>query len=122
MEVNIHQAKTNLSRLILRAEAGEEVVIARAGKPAVRLVPVQAPAARKFKFGALKGRLVVPGNFLDPAPELESLFYDGSIFPDSAEPEIAAARRKPPSRGKPASGMKGAAKAAAPQPRARSAR
>jgi prevent-host-death family protein len=80
MEVNIHHAKTNLSRLILRAEAGEEVIIARAGKPAVKLVPVQAVAPRKFKFGALRGLFTVPDNFLDPDPELESLFYDGQIL------------------------------------------
>ena len=46
MEVNIHHAKTNLSRLILRVEAGEEVLIARNGKPVARLVPV-ASATRK---------------------------------------------------------------------------
>ena len=81
MEVNIHHAKTNLSRLIIQAEAGEEVIIARAGKPAVKLVPVLAAAPRKFKAGALKGRLFVPENFLDRDPELESLSYDGPIFP-----------------------------------------
>jgi prevent-host-death family protein len=101
MEVNIHHAKTNLSRLILQAEAGEEVIIARAGKPAVKLVPVLAALPRKFKAGALKGRLFIPDNFLDPDPELESLFYDGSIFPgeSSAETEVVV-RRKTPSRKK----------------------
>jgi prevent-host-death family protein len=83
MEVNIHHAKTNLSRLILQAEAGEEVIIARAGKPAVRLVPVKAAKPRKFKAGALKGRLFVPDNFLDRDPELEAWFNDGPAFPES---------------------------------------
>ncbi len=56
MRVNIHEAKTHLSRLIERAEAGEEVVIARAGKPAVRLVPyVEEP--KKRVLGAWKGRI-----------------------------------------------------------------
>jgi len=84
MEVNVHHAKTNLSRLILRAEAGEEVIIARAGKPVVRLVPV-APKARKlFKPGALKGRLTVPPDFLEPDAELERAFYESAPMPGGA--------------------------------------
>jgi prevent-host-death family protein len=80
MEVNVHEAKTNLSRLIVRAEAGEEVIIGRAGRPAVRLVPVN-PARRKlFKPGALKGRLTVPDDFLAPDAEIEKLF-GGPLFP-----------------------------------------
>ena len=74
MEFNIHEAKTNLSQLIGRAEAGEEVIIARAGKPAVRLVPIEATAPPIFHPGALKGRLIVPNNFLDPDPAMEDLF------------------------------------------------
>jgi prevent-host-death family protein len=79
MEVNIHHAKTNLSRLILRAEAGEEVIIARAGKPAVKLVRVEAPFRKHYKPGALRGRLQVPADFLDPDPALEGLFYEESL-------------------------------------------
>lgn len=63
MQVNVHTAKTTLSDLILRAEAGEEVIIARRGKPAVRLVPVQAGQARAFgRFAglALAGDPVAP--------------------------------------------------------------
>jgi prevent-host-death family protein len=97
MEVNIHRAKTNLSRLILQAEAGEEVIIARAGKPAVKLVPVVATMPRKFKPGALQGRLFVPDNFLDHDPELESLFYDGPISPGegSAQADVVLAHKTP---------------------------
>lgn len=99
MEINIHYAKTNLSRLILQAEAGEEVIIARAGKPVVKLVPVLATMPRKFKPGALKGRLVVPDNFLDPDLDLESLFYDGPIFPDEIAAQAGVAvEHKSPSR------------------------
>jgi prevent-host-death family protein len=83
MEVNVHQAKTNLSKLILRAEAGEEVIIARAGKAVVRLVPVRAAGRKVYKAGALKGRLQVPSDFLSPdsAPdkELEESFYDSPV-------------------------------------------
>ena len=94
MEVNIHHAKTNLSRLIVQAEAGDEVIIARAGKPVVKLVPVTAPTPRKFKAGALKGRLFVPDNFLDPDPELEALFNDDPIFPGEIPAKMATAARK----------------------------
>ncbi|MGA7858632.1 MAG: type II toxin-antitoxin system prevent-host-death family antitoxin [Terracidiphilus sp.] len=86
MKVNVHQAKTNLSKLILRAEAGEEVVIARDGKPVVRLVPLDAPASKLFKPGALKGRLLVPADFLLPNSdvdrEIERAFYRHSAIPE----------------------------------------
>lgn len=63
MQVNIHTAKTTLSDLILRAEAGEDVVIARRGKPAVRLVPVVDGRRRRFgRFKSLEavGDVVAP--------------------------------------------------------------
>jgi prevent-host-death family protein len=66
MEVNIHHAKTNLSQLILKAESGEEVIIARAGKPVVRLIPIQPLALKKRKAGALKGILKISPDFFDP--------------------------------------------------------
>jgi len=94
VEVNIHHAKTNLSRLIVQAEAGEEVIIARAGKPAVRLVPVHPPVRALLKPGALKGRLQVPAGFLERdeamEKELEELFYTSPLSSDEqglAEPE-----------------------------------
>ncbi len=86
MEVNVHEAKSNLSKLIVRAEAGEEVIIARAGKPAVRLVPVRAVRRKLLKPGALKGRLIVPDDFLEPDTETEELFYGSPLVSDSAVP------------------------------------
>jgi prevent-host-death family protein len=74
MEVNIHEAKTHLSRLLERVAMGEEVIIAKAGTPVAKLVPVQSPK-RKFKFGSAKGEFVVPDDFNDPDPEIEDLFY-----------------------------------------------
>jgi prevent-host-death family protein len=100
VEVNIHHAKTNLSRLILQAESGEEVIIARAGKPAVRLVPVETPKKKRFKPGALKGRLFVPDNFLDPDLELEALFNDGPVFPGENPPSAIRIRSKVPQASK----------------------
>jgi prevent-host-death family protein len=90
MEVNIHHAKTNLSRLILRAEAGEEVVIARAGKPAVKLVPVNNAKPKKYKAGALRG--LFPGKFDDPDPEIESMFYESQILTGVPDEELLTPR------------------------------
>lgn len=68
--VPIHKAKTDLSRLVARARAGEEVVLAHGKRPVVRLVPVeQAPPRRRF--GALRGKLVVDDAFFEPLPERE---------------------------------------------------
>jgi prevent-host-death family protein len=55
VEVNIHEAKSSLSKLIERARAGDEVIIAKAGTPMVRLVPVDRPAKRVF--GSAKGQI-----------------------------------------------------------------
>lgn len=71
MEVNIHHAKTNLSQLILKAESGEDVVIARAGKPVVRLVPIESPEQRKRKPGALKGILKIAPDAFSPEVDEE---------------------------------------------------
>ena len=64
---SVHEAKTHLSRLIERAEAGEEVVIARGKTPVVRLVPVAAPRVDR-RFGAMKGKAKVAEAFFDPLP------------------------------------------------------
>lgn len=62
--VNIHEAKTHLSRLIEKVEAGEAVTIARAGKPVVKLVPVDtSPARKKRRLGFLAGQFTVPEDF-----------------------------------------------------------
>lgn len=67
--VNVREARTHLSRLLRQVEAGDEVVIARNGTPAARLVPVKKRGNRQF--GALKGRLVVPDSFFEPLPDTE---------------------------------------------------
>jgi prevent-host-death family protein len=66
MQVNVHEAKTQLSKLIEAALRGEEVTIARDSKPVVRLVPVPQTKP-KFKFGILKG--LNPPDFLKPMSE-----------------------------------------------------
>ena len=67
-QVNIHEAKTNLSQLVEAALAGEEVVIARAGKPAVQLVPYRQPG-RKRRLGAMRGKIRIADDFDAPLPD-----------------------------------------------------
>lgn len=68
--VNIHEAKTQLSRLVADVEAGEEVVLARAGRPVARLVRLGgAPAKRRF--GAMKGRAAAGDAFFEDLPDDE---------------------------------------------------
>jgi prevent-host-death family protein len=76
-KVNIHEAKTHLSRLVEEAAKGEPFVIAKAGKPMVKVVPLDAPAKRKVRrLGFLKGQLKVPDDFdTTMQEEIEELFY-----------------------------------------------
>ena len=72
--VSIHAAKTHLSRLIARAEAGEEIVIARGKKPVVKLVPI-APKPKRVP-GQWKGKFTIPPEFYEPMSEAElALWY-----------------------------------------------
>jgi prevent-host-death family protein len=64
--VNVQDAKTHLSRLLERVEAGEEIVLARAGSPVARLVPLQQAPRR---LGSLKGRVRIGADFDDPLPD-----------------------------------------------------
>jgi prevent-host-death family protein len=73
--VNIHEAKTNLSRLLAQVAAGEEVIIAKAGKPIAKLVPV-GPAKPQRRLGGLEGQFKVPDDFDTMfAKEIEEMFY-----------------------------------------------
>lgn len=94
MIVNVHAAKTGLSKLIERAENGEEIIIARAGKPAVRLTPVASSATgveeRSTPFesrslpswvGSMKGEIWIAPDAFEPDEELIRLMEDGPIFP-----------------------------------------
>ena len=65
--LNIHAAKTHLSRLLEEVGEGEEIVIAKAGRPVARLVPIEKAAKRKL--GILEGRLTIPDSFDDPLPD-----------------------------------------------------
>ena len=73
MRVNIHEAKTHLSRLVDRAAAGEEVITARAGKPLAGLVAYQ-PAVERRALGAWSGRAWIAPDFNDVNEEIARLF------------------------------------------------
>ena len=64
-QVNIHEAKTHLSRIIA---AGEEVVIARYGEPVARLIPIRQPVSKRVP-GSARGKFQVSPEFFDPLPE-----------------------------------------------------
>ncbi len=74
--VNVHAAKTHLSRLLERVEAGAEVVIARAGKPVARLVPMADPPRPK-RLGVLKGRIRIGADFDAPLPDEVLALFEG---------------------------------------------
>ncbi len=101
MEVNVHHAKTNLSKLLFRVEAGQEIVIARNGKPVARLVPVEMPRRKVYKPGALKGRIEIPPDFLEPDTEadqaIENLFNLGPVISRKSprpRPRTASKKKK----------------------------
>ena len=82
-QVNLYEAKTQLSALVDRAAAGEEIIIAKNGKARAKLTMVDAPAKRKppvYGFWEHYG-WKLPDSFDDPNPEIEALFYDGPVFP-----------------------------------------
>lgn len=87
MDVSVYAAKTHLSRLIDRANAGEEVVITRHGRPVARLVPAAAPPAVERKLGTLRGQVRMTDDFDDPLPEdLLDLFEGRTKEPGTEGP------------------------------------
>jgi prevent-host-death family protein len=75
--VNIHEAKTHLSRLVDEVYSGEEIIIAKAGKPLAKLVALTA-TAKKRKLGILKGKLRAPEDFDAPLPEEVLTSFEGN--------------------------------------------
>ena len=74
--VNIHQAKTNFSKLVNAAMRGEEITIAKAGKPVCRLVPIVTLKSKR-KPGALKGKIKIADDFDAPLPDDMLQLFDG---------------------------------------------
>lgn len=71
--VNVHEAKSHLSKLLARVEQGEEIIIARSGEPIARLSRVRKPRLRDFA-GCMKGEIWLADDWDDPDPEIERLF------------------------------------------------
>ncbi len=89
MEVNIHEAKTHLSRLLQKVAAGEEVTIARAGVPVARLVAVQPKPKKIRPLGMDRGRIWIADDFDAPLPDgLLKAFYGGTM------PQLEKAQRQ----------------------------
>jgi prevent-host-death family protein len=74
--INVHAAKTHLSQLLARVEAGEELVLARAGHPIAKLVPFQVTRAPR-KFGGWRGRVWMADDFDAPLPDEIQKFFRG---------------------------------------------
>ncbi len=76
MQYTVHQAKTQLSKLIAAALEGEEVVIARGSQPVVKLTPL-TPEPKKRTFGAFKGQFELTDAFFEPLPDDEAAVWAG---------------------------------------------
>jgi prevent-host-death family protein len=89
MEVNIHVAKTHLSRLLQRVAAGEEITIARSGVPVARLVPIEPAKSNVRPLGFDRGRIWIADDFDAPLPDdLLEAFYGGEL------PKLEKPRRR----------------------------
>jgi prevent-host-death family protein len=78
MQVNIYDAKTRLSELVDAAHRGEEIVIAKAGTPMAKLVPLSHGPKRKIKFGLMKGQIEIAEDFDAPLPDEILAAFEGS--------------------------------------------
>lgn len=95
--IDIHAAKTQLSRLVEQAAAGEEIIIAKAGKPICRLVPLQTESKALRTLGLGAGEWLVPADFDEPLPgDVIDDYYKTPIFPSlhGAEPVADEALNK----------------------------
>ena len=79
IQINIHEAKTNLSRLIKRVMNGEEVIIARAGRPLARLGPVNDQPTAPRQPGSARGQITIADDFNAPLPDDIQAAFEASI-------------------------------------------
>lgn len=84
LTINIHEAKTHLSRFVEKAAAGEEIIIAKAGKPIAKLVPLHSLPSRR-SLGMFNGQLNVPEDFDAALPDDVLLSFRGSVIEPSTE-------------------------------------
>jgi prevent-host-death family protein len=76
-QVNIHEAKTHLSRLLEKVSAGEDIIISKAGKPIAKLVRFEPPKSRRRLGGLMKGKIVIADDFDDPLPDDIMAMFEG---------------------------------------------
>lgn len=88
--INIQAAKTHLSRLVDQAAAGEEIVLAKAGKPLVKLVPYQ-PARKPRVCGQLKGKFFEAPGCWEPDQALIKQMTEGSLYPEAPGRDVPKA-------------------------------
>ena len=81
MQVNIYEAKTRLSELVDQASRGETVIIAKAGTPLAKLVPLAGAAKRKLVFGLMKGKIRIADDFDAPLPDDILAAFEGAGKP-----------------------------------------
>jgi prevent-host-death family protein len=81
--VNIYEAKAHFSQLLDAVQKGEEVVIAKAGRPVADLKPYRP--RRPLKLGLLKGQIKIHGDIVSPDPKITKVFEDSRLFPDDAD-------------------------------------
>jgi len=75
--VNIYEAKTKLSKLVDLAAAGQEIIIARNGKPVARLTTIEQPKKKPIVYGLLEGKGWIADDFDDPLPEEIQKYFEG---------------------------------------------
>ncbi len=80
--INMHDAKTHLSKLVQRALDGEEIIISRDGKPLVKLTPVADGPTVKRQYGRLKGQVWMADDFDSPLPPDIQRYFDGESDPE----------------------------------------
>ena len=80
----VHEAETQLGKLMERAERGEEVIVARGDKPAMRIAPVAAGNKPKREPGGFEGQIVIHDSFFEPMTEVELAFWEDGPAADQA--------------------------------------
>lgn len=91
MEVNVHEAKTNFSKLLQRVALGEEITIAKAGVPVARLVPVETAKAQR-ELGLYRGQIWMANDFDAPLPDELLAAFNGE------EPPVPKSAKRVPSK------------------------
>jgi prevent-host-death family protein len=81
--IELEEVQASFEKLVEEAAAGEEIIIAKAGKPMARLVPVAAKPVRRF--GTLKHEITLGDDWSEMDREIEKLFYESKLFPDEPE-------------------------------------